>query len=54
MEEDDFKDSKMRDHDAFLYAVLELSARGGIQEEQIHLPWSVLVLWTPTQPWVCP
>ena len=30
MEEDDFKDSKMRDHDAFLYAVLELSARGGI------------------------
>ena len=27
MEEDDFKDAKMRDHDAFLYAVLELSAR---------------------------
>ena len=54
MEEDDFKDAKMRDHDAFLYAVLELSVREGIQEEQIHLPWSVLVLWTPTQPWVCP
>ena len=44
----------MRDQDAFLYETLELSVRGGIQEKQIHLAWSVLVLWTSTQPWLCP